>query len=372
MRSATQESSAVGRRKPDFGGGVPCALCSTLAVLLIAGTKAAPANHADPARWFLASTLDLSQEDLDRVDRGEVVSASLEARDSREVATVGVVHLKVPASFYVRQFEDIARFKKGEAAVQVDAFSVPPSLDDVAGLTLDDGDLRALRSCSVGDCDVQLSADGIVRFQREVDWTRPDADEQANRLMRRILVDYVTGYLAAGASASMEYADRREEVSLEREFAALTESDLGGWQHFPQLRRHLLTYPAPSAPATRDRIYWSKEKVGRKTVVSVTHLAISRKPADSPAEYAIASKQIYGSHYFDSSLGLTVLLDDGTAATQCTYVAYVNRSRVDVFGGLLGPLKRRIVSSKARGTVSDQLARVQEKLERDFAVREGN
>jgi hypothetical protein len=109
-------------------------------------------------------------------------------------------------------------------------------------------------------------------------------------------------------------------------------------------------------------MYWSKEKVGRRTVVSVTHLAIMRLDDESPAEFAIASRQIYGTHYFDASLGLTVLVPDRRTASALTYVVYLNRSRVDVFGGLFGGVARHIVTSKARSTVADTLTRLQKRM----------
>lgn len=118
-----------------------------------------------------------------------------------------------------------------------------------------------------------------------------------------------------------------------------------------------------------DLVYWSKEKVGRRGVASITHLVISRPTDGSPADYAIASKQIYGSHYVDASLGLTVLLPDHSGSSPAMYLAYVNRSRVDVFSGMFGGLARSIVTSKARSTVADQLARLRQNLEAEFANR---
>ena len=119
----------------------------------------------------------------------------------------------------------------------------------------------------------------------------------------------------------MQYADRPEPLNLGREFAALSVSGPGGCQQFPDLRRHLLEYPADRTPDTVDVIYWSKERVGRRTVVSVTHLVTARITGESPVDYVIASKQIYASHYFDASLGLTVLLRDRSG-----------RARIDVPG----------------------------------------
>jgi len=57
---------------------------------------------------------------------------------------------------------------------------------------------------------------------------------------------------------------------------------------------------------------------------------------------------------------------DRTSATPVTYVAYVNRSRVDVFRGVLGAFTRKIVTMKARTTVSEQLSGLQRTLESQF------
>jgi hypothetical protein len=64
-----------------------------------------------------------------------------------------------------------------------------------------------------------------------------------------------------------------------------------------------------------------------------------------------------------------VLLRDRTSASPATYVVYLNRSRVDMFDGAFGGLVRRIVSGKARTVVSEQLAHLQVRLEREFVER---
>ena len=54
------------------------------------------------------------------------------------------------------------------------------------------------------------------------------------------------------------------------------------------------------------------------------------------------------------------------------YVAYLNRSRIDMFDGLFGGVTRNIVSGKARGTVSDHLLQVQQRLEQQFSAAGDN
>jgi hypothetical protein len=338
-----------------------------LTACLLSGAVGATWDR-DEARRFLATAFSLTASDFGRLEAGQVVSRTLPASDKREVATFGVVRIRMTPEFYVSRLNDIRDFKQDEAVLQIGAFSQPPALSDVATLTLDIADVRSLRACRVGDCGLQLSADGIERFQRDVDWRAADAHQQAERLMRRILVESVTAYVTRGATATMEYADQAERMSVGREFVSLAGSDAAGWKPFSDLRQHLFDFPATDTPGTVDRMYWSKEKVGRRAVVSVTHLAIMRTAGETSADYAVASKQVYGSHYYDASLGLTVLVRDRRAATPITYLVYLNRSRVDVFGGLLGPMTRHIVTSKARGTVANQLGRLQRTLERQFAT----
>jgi hypothetical protein len=335
-------------------------------LLSLVGAGAAVEN--DPARTFLATSFSLTNADFDRINRGQVVSRTLPVNDPREVGTLGIVRVRVTPEFYVERLADIAHFKKDDAVLQIGVFNNPPTLQDVGALTLDDADIRGLRGCRIGDCELQLSADAISRFQQELDWRRADAQQHANSLMRQILVDYVAEYQKAGASASMQYADQPTPVDLKREFASLVESERSAWWQFPALWRHLVEYPSGATPGTTDVVYWSKEKVGRRTVASVTHLAISRTAGDSPTDYAVASKHIYGTHYFDASLGLTVLLRDRSASTAATYVAYLNRSRVDAFGGVFGSVTRKFVTSRARSTVTENLARLQLALEREFAA----
>jgi hypothetical protein len=218
---------------------------------------------------------------------------------------------------------------------------------------------------------VQLPATAIRRFQQEVDWQRADAAQEANKVMRLILVEYVAAYLTTGAAGSMEYADQPQRLDVGREFIALAQSDGPGWGAFHPLRRHLVEFPRGDSAGIRDLIYWSVERVGRRPVASITHLAIASLAPDTGAAYAVASKHLYGAHYYDSSLGLTVLVRDRSSTSPATYVAYLNRSRVDIFHGLFGPVARKIVSGRARATVADQLARLKLRLQASPSPRPG-
>ena len=316
----------------------------------------------DPARAFLTNAFHLSAADIERLDTGQVVSRTLEVKNRREVATLGIIRMKISASTYVERLADITSFKRMPDVLQIGTFGTSPQLRDIASLIVDDGDLKRLRDCRVEDCAVRLSADGIERIRREIDWGSPEASRNASSLVRQLLVEYVARYRQRGSEASMEYANRAPRVNVGLEFASLVDADTITSTYAPRLRRHLLEYPQSSTDKLTDFVYWSKELVRGRPVISITHVATAAAIDDSPVAYAIGSKQIYAMHYYDASLGLTLLVPDRTAASPATYVVYLNRSRIDLFGEMFGGIARRIVAGRARTLVAEQLQRLQRVL----------
>lgn len=328
-------------------------------LLVTALLPAVDTATVDSSRAFLMSAFDLSALQIARLDRGEVVSRTLDVENRREVATLGIVRIGTSPSRYAERLADITTFKRTGDVLQVGLFSSVPQVADVAALSLDAAELKRLRACRVGNCDVRLPADVIDRVQRDVDWDAPDASRQASALIRQQLVDYVARYDRHGSAAAMEYADRRARLNVAREFEALLEADTFTSRYAPRLRRHLLDYPAASEKGMRDFVYWSTELIRGRPVISITHVATATAVDDSPVAYAVGSKQIYAMHYYDASLGLTLLVPDRKAGASATFVVYLNRSRIDLFDGVFGGVARRIVAGRARGLVAEQLQRLQ-------------
>ena len=304
----------------------------------------------------------LLPSEIERLDRGEVIARTLDVKNRRELATLGIVRIQTSPLTYVERLADITAFKRTDGVLQIGTFGNPPQLEDVASLTVDEADLKRLRQCRVENCDVRLGADGIERVRREIDWQAPDSGRKASRLVQQLLVDYVARYRQMGTAAAMEYADRTTRVNVGSEFASLLEADAVTSDYAPRLRKHLLEYPATSADKVRDFVYWSKELVRGRPVISITHVATAAALDDSPVSYAVGSKQIYAMHYYDASLGLTLLVPDRSASVEATYVIYLNRSRIDLFDGMLGGVTRRIVAGRARTLVAEQLERLQRLL----------
>lgn len=87
----------------------------------------------------------------------------LSTKEPREVAIFGGVRIRTKPEFFVRNFKQIVQFKKHEAVLQIGKLSDPPQESDVMALTLDPKDIKAIKKCEIGKCDITLSVQ--MRFR---------------------------------------------------------------------------------------------------------------------------------------------------------------------------------------------------------------
>jgi hypothetical protein len=106
---------------------------------------------------FLSEQFRLKPAEFSAITQRKAIARTLEAMDGREVATLGVIEIGSPPTSYVDQLRNIVEFERHEAVLQIGTFSTPARMEDVASLTLERGDVEALRGCRPRDCDVQLS-----------------------------------------------------------------------------------------------------------------------------------------------------------------------------------------------------------------------
>ena len=338
---------------------------AVLVVALLAVLLAARRVNAQP--WDLSDLHAFSGLTADQwkaVDRGDPQARVLETQEKREVAVVGVTHVRATTACFVAQLQDIENFKKNPAVLRIRKFVRPIDPRDLEGFSLEPGDLATLRNCRVGDCNVKLSIAAIERLGRDVDWSRPDYAPRAQSIFREELLAYVEDYLNRGNSALIEYRDKNKPVRLEDEFRAVLDARPGLSGLVPEFHDYLAKYPSDPLPGVSDFLYWSIESFGLKPVASITHVSIYVQPGRA----VVASKQIYASHYFEASLGLTAALDDpGKASAPGMYLVYVNRSRIDFLSGFFGGLRRALARGRLRDGMRKNLAEAVRKLESSCA-----
>ncbi len=316
---------------------------------------------------FLTSRIGLTAKELASVRQGKVIAKVLPSKQ-QEVAVFGVVLVKAPADFFMARFRDIESYKKGTSVPLVKKFSDPPRIEDLAQLNVDEEDFDALKNCRIGNCDVKLSAAAIERLAKEIDWNAPDAIEQVNELARVALLEYVRRYLTGGNMALNEYNDKKKPLRIADQFDAILKASPYIYDYEPEFYEYLREYPAKHLDDSEDFIYWSKEKFGLKPVISVTHVSIYSRPGTE--HKLIASKQIYASHYFEASLGLTAVV---VAQSQdpSFYLLYLNRSRSDALRGGFSGLASGQVKRSARSGLQENMKKIKLSIESGSPRLEG-
>jgi hypothetical protein len=314
----------------------------------------------------LKEPLQLSEADLSTLGQGQPLAKTLTSATPREMTTAGVVRIRGGAmARFVNQFKTLEGFRTSQFVLQIEKFGETPQLSDLDKLTLDADDFESLRTCRVGECDVQLSADDIRRFNA-LNWKSPTAARDAAALYRAILFDHLLRYRAAGTKSLVQYQDRDPGVSLAQEVQSLIDARPSFLDQVPALRDHMRQYPSKTDPHTEDFFYWAKEAFGFKPVVGLNHVSVHTDP--STGRVTIMTTQIYASHYIEGSLGINALMPDPGSNESAFYWAFVNRARVGRLSGLLGKLARPIMQRRARSGLMKSLVQTKQRFEAAGAV----
>jgi hypothetical protein len=322
----------------------PFARCAAALLLLPVMVSA---RAPDPFAW-LQPIVTMDTAARAHLAQGEVVVRVLPAVDA-ELGIFAAARLDADGETLTEWARSIAQLKKSPYVLVVRRFSDPPVLEDLQSMVLDDTDLDTSRRCRPGDCDLKLPADDIVSLRQTAEASGILWKEAVQQEFRRIVLDRVNAYQDSGFASLPPYADRRKPIDPNAAFGLL----LG--------RSPYLQSEAFSNADTETFFYWSKEQYGTgKPVISVTHVDIVRPLGPSALRVALVSREILATHYRNASLGLTAVSEDASGQR---YLVYVNRSQLDVLGGVFGGWKRAIVEGKLKNESASVLKEVRRRLE---------
>jgi hypothetical protein len=329
-------------------------------VLALCGLTAAAQTPARDPAGFFHPTVALTAGERARLDKGEAI-VKIVSSPSREVAIFSAARASVGGDRLAAWVERIDAFKQGPYVPAVARFSQPPRLDDLAALSLDDADLEGLRRCRPGDCDLKLSDDDIARVRAAVAAAGPKWKDALQETFRRLLLARAERYLTSGLDGLAPHHDQRTPVSLAAEFGELFAHSPFVTARTPALAAYLRDFPRASHASIDSFLYWSKELLGGKPIVGITHVAIARPSAtpDVP-EVIVAARQIYATHYMTGSLAFTVIAGSEPGGR---YLMYLNRSRVDVLGGFFGGVVRRVMERRLRNEAGNVVQTLRRRLE---------
>jgi hypothetical protein len=345
------------RENPGVHAGVRLTGVILFAAALMAPAAPPPGFPPDLDAYF-TKYVKLDANARAQLLAGVPVTKMLDSDASKEVAIFGAMWVNAPLERYLEAVREIERFESGGAFRVTRKVTRPPTLEDFAQLSLSDDDVKDLRSCRVAQCEFKLSSSAIERMRREIDWTRPDVREQANRLARQMAFEYVTEYLKGGNAELAVYRDADRPTFVSKEFEELVNQLPELNEFVPRLRRYLLDFPNATLPGSESFVYWQDADFGLKPTIRINHLVI----AEDDSGAIVASKMLYATHYFWTALELRVLVRDPHRGPGFWFVTE-SRSRSDGLSGFVGHVIRGKVRGGAeKGTVA-QLHAIKSRLE---------
>jgi hypothetical protein len=336
-------------------------LCALVAIPLLAS----PDPPAD-AFAFFQPTVTLKRADRQTLGRGDGVVTILDGARG-ELAVFSAIRLgpQVTLERAAGWLRHVEALRKSRFLLASGRFSSSPELADLEGLTLDDEDVQDVRRCRPGKCKLKLSAAEIAELQAVIASAQADWRREIERAFRHLVVRRIAAYLAGGHANLEPHSDRTPPRAIAATFEGIVMRS--GFLHhqIPHLARRLATCRWASLPGTESFIYWSKERLAGKAVISATHVTIMSRVTDARSQVLMIGVQIFATHYLDASLGVTVVTRDEQSSS--TYLAYVNRSHVDVLEGFWGGLARGIIEARIRKDGPGMLREAAERMSRGDA-----
>ena len=297
---------------------------------------------------FLEPWFTIEQKDRDTLAHHGVVVHGLPASDKQLgiVATCAVDMSadELETSGGTIGASAILNAKRGDLIAG--RFSEPPALDDLARLTLDQGDIDRLRVCRRGECALNLADHEMADLQRALT-QNPEAAAGVQDAFRRMLLARLARYQSGGLAALPEYHDRQAPVQPAAVFAAIRQQIPYLKGHVPAVAEYLERFPSATATGASTSLHWSKMIVNDKPVVSIHHLTTFR-PTPGPRVPTVltVSQTIYASRYMNGELTLWMLFTPANAAS--SYLVYVTRSALDTLGGAFSGLKRTAIEGRMK------------------------
>jgi len=340
---------------------VPIALLAT-----IAGAAAGPCHSQMTAdlQSFLQEDIGLSREQIAAIGRGDVVAKALPSRTPSELFLFGVVYVHAAPEAYVQFARDFNRIRKLPNYLALGVVSDPPQLSDFKGFAFDSDDVEALKNCQPGNCLIQLPASSIEEFQQAVNWSAPDADEQVGRLLEKGALQGLLAYQRKGNAVLGVYRDKRNPTDVPKQFAYMLSYYKAFPERLPDFYQYLLTYPNGKPANVEDAFYWAKVKFGLKPTLRIVQMATMRgSPADAVA-YAVAQKQLYSSHYFETALDLAFCVRGNEDAKQPGfYLLMTMGSEQAGLTGVKGGIVRKVAMDRSVSSLRNGLTTIRNALE---------
>jgi hypothetical protein len=337
-------------------------LLPALLLLSFVQLPASSAQNLEPSKFF-RDYVGLKEDQIAEIRNGKAFAKVLESRIPDEVFVFGSVYVQSTPEKYLKLASDIDALRKLPSYLAIRKFSDPPQLSDLDGFTLEADDIKQLRNCEPGKCDVQLPTEAMDAFKQSVNWTASDAANQANQLAQKAALEAIQRYTQGGNTALGTYMDKHHPTVVGETFASLLSRSKALPVYLPELEHYLLEYPHAQSENIQSEFYWEKVQFGLKPTLRIVQAIVYRDSRSTHPAYAVAVKQLYASHYFETALDLTICVRDQENPDRGFYLITLKGSQQAGLTGLKGGIVRKVAVDKTRSSLERALEAIKQKLE---------
>ncbi len=333
-------------------------------VLCIASSLCALAQTTIDVEDYLSHKIGLSPDQMNAVRNGQSVAKALDTNSPSEVFVFGVVYVNAMPGDYFHYAYDMNRLRKTPGFLGVNKVSNPPKESDFVGFAFGEQDVKSLKSCKPGDCDVQFPGATIAEMNRTINWSSSNVADQVNQFLVNAAMTRLPMYIKDGdRTLGIVYNDKEQAVNVGEEFQRVL-SKPNAFLPLPSFYAFLLQYPQGRPPNTQDFIYWSNVKFGLKpTLRLVQVVSMEGSDASIPA-LTIAEKQLYSSHYFETALNITYCVKGNDDPKKPGfYLIQVMGSEQAGLTGFKGSIVRKVAVDKSVTGLQKSLAQTKSDLE---------
>jgi hypothetical protein len=341
------------------------AICVVALVALIAAAALPGSSQSNPdLQTFFRQSIGLSQDQIAAIRSGQPVTKTLPSRTPAEVFLFGAVYIHAAPEAYLRFARDFDRLRKLPNYLAFGLFSDPPQLADLKGFLFDNDDIEALKSCKPGDCLIQMPASSIEELQRSMNWSAADVNEQVNQLLQKTVLQRLLGYQSEGNQVLGVYNDKRDATDVAQQFAYMLSYTKALPGRLPDFYQYLLAYPSAKPANVEDTFYWARVKFGLKPTLRVVQVVTMRGNPGDQVAYAIAEKQLYSSHYFETALDLSFCVRGSDDSKKPGfYLIMAMGSEQAGLTGVKGSIVRKAAVGRSVSNLQDALTTIRNTLE---------
>jgi hypothetical protein len=314
---------------------------SALLALIAAAASPASAQPDSGLQTFFTENVGLSQAQIAAIGSGEPVAKTLPARTPAEVFLFGAVYIQALRnltsgwSTISSAFAGSPVIWRSECSRNLPNFRTP----------------MAFRSTATTPGHYGSASQGL-----------PDPDACEHH--RRAPIERLLAYQREGNRALGVYNDKRDPTEVSRQFAYLLSYEKALPERLPDFYRYLLAYPDAKPANVEDTFYWARVKFGLKPTLRIVHVVTMRGNPAGAVAYAIAEKQLYASHYFETALDLSFCVRAaGNPKRPGFYLIMDMGSEQAGLTGVQGFVVRKAAVGRSVSSLRDALATIKNVLE---------